>query len=194
MRPLVALALCALALPVADVGAQKLPEPEIGFRAGMSRLTVDAFGGGTGRLTILSLPTSLFPSPGGVHFMFFLNDRFSLEPHLGYTRMSSDGNTSSLLMLALQPNYFFTAGAQRSGYLFGQLGLVREHDSFTGGNDTESQNFFALGVGYRRVVRRAVSTRYEVRFRRFNEGDGNPEMNEISLLFGLGVVIPRSGQ
>ena len=194
MRSTVRLALCAMTLPFAEAGAQRLPEPELGFRAGFSQLRSDDGAGGTDKISVVGIPGTMFINPGGIHFMFFVNEKVSLEPQLGYLRTSSNGSSSSLLFLALQPNYFFTAGALRSGYLFGQVGILRDTDSFSGTSNTDSQSLFGGGIGYRRVVRRVLSTRYEFRFRRFSaDGPGGFAVDEISLLVGLGVVIPRSG-
>ena len=193
MRSLLA-AVSAVTLLAAAAGAQRLPEPEIGFRAGFTRLSIDDGLGGTETVNILALPGAIFLSPGGVHAMFFVTPKFSLEPQLGFIRTSDGDASSSLLFLALQPNFFFSADAKRSGYVFGTVGVLRDTDSFGGSSNTDSQNLFGAGIGYRRVVRNVLATRYEFRFRRFSaEGPGAEPINEIGLLVGLGVVIPRSG-
>lgn len=194
MRTSAKLALCAMTLPFAIAGAQRVPESELGFRAGFSQLSSDNGAGGTDKVNVIAIPGAIFLSPGGVHFMFFLNDKVSLEPQFGFIRSSSSGSSSSLMYLALQPNYFFSAGAQRSGYIFGQVGILRDTDSFGGTSNTDTQNVFGGGIGYRRVLRRVVSTRYEFRFRRFSaDGPGGTALDELSVLVGLGVVIPRGG-
>ena len=185
--------LLSLALPL-SLGAQarSLPEPEIGFRAGWARLTMDDGLGGTDKVSFFTLPGVVFASPGGVHFTLFLTEKFALEPQLGYMRSSSGGFTSSLMFVALQPQYFLGPDARRAPYIFGQLGLLRDADSGGGASNTDSQNVLGAGIGYRKVLRRVIATRYEFRLRRFSaDGPGGTETNEIAILFGLGAVIPR---
>lgn len=192
MRSLLA-ALSAATLLAAGAGAQRLPEPEIGFRAGYTRLSMDDGAGGTDKVSVVSLPGAMFLSPGGIHVMFFMTPRLSLEPQFGFIRTSNDGASSSLLYLALQPNYFLARDPRRAPYIFGLVGVLRDTDSFGGSSNTDSQNLFGGGIGYRHVVRNVIATRYEFRFRRFSaDGPGGQELNEIGLLVGLGVVIPRA--
>ena len=194
MRTTVVSALLTITLAVAAAGAQSMPEPELGFRAGFTRLSSDDGAGGTQTVNIISVPGMMFLSPGGIHYMFFLNEKVSLEPQLGFMRTSNDGASSSLLFLALQPNLFLGPDARRSAYVFGTLGVLRDTDSFGGSSNTDTQNLFGGGIGYRRVVRNVLATRYEFRFRRFSaDGPGGEALNEIGLLVGLGVVIPRRG-
>lgn len=192
MRLMLVAVLLGVTLSAADAGAQRLPEPEIGFRAGYTRLSMDDGAGGTDRVNVISLPGSMFLSPGGVHVMFFVNEKVSLEPQFGFIRTSNGDASSSLLFLALQPNLFLGSDARRAPYIFATVGLLRDSDSFGGSSNTDTQNLFGGGIGYRRVVRNVLSTRYEFRFRRFSaDGPGGQELNEIGLLVGLGVVIPR---
>jgi hypothetical protein len=193
MRSTVVAGLLAVALSAAGAGAQRLPEPEFGFRAGYTRLSMDDGVGGTEKVNAISVPGAIFLSPGGLHFMFFMTPRVSLEPQLGYIRTSSGDASSSLLFLALQPNLFFGTDVRRSGYVFATIGLLRDTDSFGNTSNADTQNIFGGGIGYRRVVRNVLATRYEFRFRRFSaDGPGGDEVNEVGLLIGLGVVIPRA--
>ena len=185
--------LLSLALPL-SLGAQtrSIPEPEIGFRAGFARLSVDDGLGGTDRVTLVALPGAVFASPGGIHWTVFLTEKLAIEPQFGYIRTSTGGFASSLMFLALQPQYFLGPDARRAPYLFAQVGILRDTDSGGGSTNTDSQNVFGGGIGYRKVLRRVVATRYELRFRRFSaDGPGGEELNEVALLFGLGMVIPR---
>ncbi len=185
----------SLVLPL-TLGAQarSIPEPEIGFRAGWARLSVDNGLGGTDHVSIISLPGALFVNPGGIHFTFFLTEKLAFEPQLGYLRSSSDGFASSLMFLAIQPQYFLRPDARRAPYVFAQVGILRDTDSGGGASNTDTQNVFGGGVGYRKVLRKVIATRYELRFRRFSaDGPGGEELNEVALLFGLGMVIPRGG-
>ena len=191
MRATFASALLAITLVAVPAGAQSNPEPEIGFRYGYTRLSADNGFGTTDKLNVIALPGMMFLSPGGIHAMFFVNPKVSLEPQLGFLRTSEGDASSSLLFLALQPNFFLGPDARRAPYVFATLGLVRESDSFGGTSDSDTQNMFGGGIGYRRVLRNVVATRYELRFRRFSS-DGGMEINEIGLQMGLGVVIPRS--
>jgi hypothetical protein len=194
MRTTFVSALLGVTLSAAGAGAQRLPEPEFGFRAGFTRLSADDGAGGTEKLNILSFPGTMFLSPGGLHLMFFITEKVSLEPQIGLLRTSSDDASETLLFLALQPNLFLGPDARRAPYLFATAGLLRQSDSFGGSGNTETQNVFGGGIGYRRVVRNVLATRYEFRFRRFSaDGPGGDEINEIGLLVGLGVVIPRRG-
>jgi hypothetical protein len=193
MRSIVAAAVVSLALSAADAGAQRLPEPELGFRVGYTRLSADDGFGNTEKLNIISVPGMMFLSPGGIHFMFFVTEKVSLEPQLGFLRTSEGDASSSLLFLALQPNLFLGSDARRAPYIFATVGLLRDSDSFSGSSNTDTQNVFGGGIGYRRVVRNVLSTRYELRLRRFSaDGPGGQEINEIGVLVGLGVVIPRA--
>ena len=193
MRSTCAVSLLAITLMAADAGAQRLPEPELGFRVGYTRLSADDGFGNTEKLNVIAIPGMMFLSPGGIHFMFFVTEKVSLEPQLGLLRTSEGDASSSLLFLALQPNFFLGSNARRAPYIFATVGLVRESDSFSGSSNTETQNVFGGGIGYRRVVRNVLSTRYELRLRRFSaDGPGGQEINEIGLLVGLGVVIPRA--
>lgn len=192
MRSTLVPALIALTLSANQVEAQRLPEPEIGFRAGFTRLSRDLGVSGTETLNVVALPGALFLSPGGIHFMMFVTPKVSLEPQVGFLRTSDEDASSSLLFLALQPNFFFGDSADRSGYIFANLGLLRESDSFGGTSASQTQNMFGLGLGYRRVLRRVVSTRYEVRYRQISNDPGEA-IREFGMLFGLGFVIPRAG-
>ena len=187
--------LLALAFPVSIAAqARSTPESEIGFRAGFARLSMDDGLGGTDRVTHIALPGVVFASPGGVHWTLFMTEKLAIEPQLGYIRTSSDGFASSLMFLALQPQYFLRPDARRAPYLFAHVGILRDTDSGGGSTNTDSQNVFGGGVGYRKVLRRVIATRYELRFRRFSaDGPGGEELNEVALLFGLGMVIPRGG-
>jgi hypothetical protein len=176
-----------------SVGAQSrsLPEPEIGFRAGWARLSFDDGVGGTSKVSFFTLPGAVFAAPGGVHFTLFLNEKFALEPQLGFIRSSTEGFSSSLVFLALQPQYFLGPDARRASYVFGQLGMLLDSDGGSGASSTETQNVFGGGIGYRKVLRRVIATRYELRMRRLS-GEGE-KTTEIALLFGFGAVIPRAG-
>lgn len=193
MRSTLVAALLAISVSATGAGAQRLPEPEVGFRAGYTRLSMDNGSGGTDRVNMMSLPGSMFLSPGGVHVMFFVTEKVSLEPQFGFIRTSDGDASSSLLFLALQPNLFLGSDARRAPYIFATVGLLRDTDSFGGSSNTDTQNLFGGGIGYRRIVRNVLATRYEFRFRRFSaDGPGGQELNEIGLLVGLGVVIPRA--
>ena len=182
----------SLALPLSLVAQTRtLPEPEIGFRAGFARISMDDGAGGTDRVSFLTLPGAVLASPGGIHFTLFVSEKVALEPQLGFIRSSSSGFSSSLMFLALQPQLFLGPDARRAAYLFGHIGLLREANS--GGGGSESQNVLGAGIGYRKVLRRVIATRYELRIRRFGENGPTGEATELALLFGFGAVIPRSG-
>lgn len=185
----------SLALPL-SLGAQprSIPQSEIGIRAGWASVSSDDGAGGTNTVTFLALPGAVFAMPGGIHFSFFVTEKFALEPQFGYIRSSGDGFSSSLMFVGLQPQYFLLSDARRAPYLFAQVGILRDTDSAGGSSNTDSQTAFGGGIGYRKVLRRVIATRYELRVRRFSaDGPGGQELNEVALLFGLGAVIPRSG-
>lgn len=194
MRSMTRLALFALTLPtMAAAQSRTLPEHEIGVRGGWARLSQDDGVGGTDKLSTISIPGALFISPGGLHWTFFLTEKLALEPQFAYIRSSSEGFSSSIMFLALQPELFLGPDARRAPYVFAHFGVMRDTDSGGGTSDTDSQNVFGGGVGYRKVVKKVVATRYELRFRRFGaDVPGGAETNEIAILFGLGFVIPRS--
>ena len=194
MRSISRFALLSLALPMVAIAQPKtVPESEIGIRGGWARLTSDDGAGGTDRVNVIAIPGAVFVSPGGIHWTFFLNEKLALEPQFGYIRSSNGGFSSSLMFLGLQPELFLQPDARKAPYLFAQVGILRDTDSGGGSSNTDSQNVFGGGVGYRKVLRRVVATRYELRFRRFSaDGPGGVELNEVALLFGLGFVIPRS--
>ena len=186
--------LVLLAVPLSlSAQARSIPESEIGFRAGWARLTSDDGAGGTDKVSIIAIPGAVFSSPGGIHFTFFLTEKLALEPQFGYIRTSSNGFSSSLMFVGIQPQYFLGTDARRAPYLFAHVGILRDTDSGGGASNTDSQNAFGGGIGYRKVLRRVIATRYELRFRRFSaDGPGGQELNEVALLFGLGALIPRS--
>jgi hypothetical protein len=195
MRAPLTLALVAVLVPTLATSQSPPanPEPEIGFRAGWARLSQeDPSGGGSETINTISIPGSSFFLGNGIHFTFFLAPQFALEPQLGYMRFSQSGESQSFTFLGLQPEYYLTAGAQRSAYFFGQIGMLRQHESFSGGSDSESRNIFGGGLGYRRVIREALAMRYEVRLRRIAEGDFDPAITEIGILIGVGAVIRRA--
>jgi hypothetical protein len=197
MRAIVRLVTAALVFPLAAAAqnaapATQSPEPEIGFRAGISRVTEP---GGSGfpdqTLTVITVPSTSLFFANGIFATFFLSPRVAIQPQFGLLRQSDDNSSSTLTFLAFQPELFFNPGGT-GGYAFGQVGVLRSSSSFDGGgSDSENNTTFGVGIGYRSVIRRSLALRYEARLRRLNDADGGDPLTEIGLMLGVAAVIPR---
>lgn len=188
MRLSLKLALLLLIESSVASAQQKLPGIEIGFRGGWAQVKAkDSFS--EEKSTAVAVPTGFFGPVSGIHATFFVSPRFALEPQFGLMRFSSNGNTFSLTMLAVQVMGFLAADAEHSPYVFGHFVTVQEAST---GLASESHNGVGAGFGYRTVVRKSLGLRSELRVEHRKES--GTTINEIALLFGVGAVLgPKGG-
>ncbi len=169
------LALAATLAAAMTAAAQEKPGPEVGITTSLSVLS-----GGGESLTVFSLPGGGFWPQAVVYGTFFPSSSFAVEPQLGYSLISSGGDTESFGIGALQLEWFPGDDAAASPYLFGHAAL-----QFTLGGGTNATPAFGGGIGYRKAVAEHVAIRVEGRYRRWVEGD----LNDFTASFGFGVIL-----
>lgn len=165
----------AMVLAVTAVPARAQAKVELG--ASLANLTV---GLGDNDGTFFGIPSSLFGilSPG-VYASIFATPQISIDPKIGLAVFSGDGDTSHILNLGVQANYFTKGTDVSSPYVFGDVGLISATDS-------DSVNTFGGGVGYRKLLGDRLALRADGRITHFSDGGGNNLSFTLSLggLFG----------
>lgn len=166
-----ATAAATLAFAATAASAQN-PQPiELGVDAGVT------IGLGDNSATVINIPAQALRAG------FPIGTRTSLEPKLGMTIISGEGDTFTTYQGELGLLYSLGSGRypgayQRAGlYVRPFLGIV----GFSG-SGSESNGYIGGGLGYKMPLLSRLSARYEANFsHQFGDGDGNA----IGLLAGL---------
>ena len=148
------------------------PRPlELGIDAGV------AIGLGDNSVTVISIPAQDF------RVGFPISPRVSLEPKVGITIITGEGDTftsyrGELGLLYHLGSSRYPGAYQRAGvYVRPFLGIV----GFSDGN-SDSAGLLGIGLGWKHPLVSRLSTRLEANFaHQFGDGDAN----EIGLLAGL---------
>lgn len=116
---------------------------------------------------------------------FMLTPVMTLEPSLGFVRLSNDG--SSLSTLALDVSLLYHLGASRAArqfYLRPVVGLQRAsfHDDDLDVNESETDLNLGIAGGMKVPLMDRVGARFEVEFRNYMS---DPSTSAINLNFGL---------
>lgn len=116
---------------------------------------------------------------------FMLTPVMTLEPSLGFVRLSNDGSSFSTLALDLSLLYHLSASrAARQFYLRPVVGLQRVSISDDDLDVSESETDLNLGLagGMKVPLLDRVGARFEVEFRNYMS---DPSMSALNLNFGL---------
>jgi hypothetical protein len=117
---------------------------------------------------------------------FWLSDRFSVEPRIGYT-LRSNGGTDHRLNLGLNGLVFLSQSAERvRGY--GVIGAGWIWSNFEGAG-ANSDFSVGAGAGLWLPMTAQLATRLEGRYDRIFRGGGADAGNVITLLVGLSFTV-----
>ena len=179
MRTLAALLSCTL-LGTTIAPAQTKPGVEIGTTLGVTILS--RFGTST---TYIGIPVGLGPAAQpSIYATIFASHSVTIEPQVGFARVSSNGATRTFVDVAAQLGYWFTPGQKESAYLAASL-AYQDVSSSSSIATTEA----GLGgeIGYRIRVGTGFAIRFTARYRRWLSDFG--DFNEFGVAMGLGGLI-----
>ena len=166
-----ATAIAALAFAGTAATAQNPSPIELGLDAGIT------IGLGDNSFTVIDIPAQ------SLRAGFPIGTRTSLEPKLGMTIITGDGDTFTTYQAEIGLLYHLGSsrypGAYHRAGLFVRpfLGIV----GFSNGN-SESNGYAGAGLGFKMPLLSRLSARYEANFaHQFGDGDAN----QIGLLAGL---------
>ena len=158
-------AIAALALSASAATAQTSRPLELGVDAGVT------VGLGDNAVTVVDIPAQAF------RIGFPMTSNISLEPKLGLTLISGEGDTFSSYLAEL--GLLYHLNTMRSGtYLRPFVGL----SGFSAGDNDETHGIIGAGVGIKVPLRDRIGSRFEANFAHLF-GDGR--FNQIGLLAGL---------
>ncbi|MDQ6718660.1 MAG: porin family protein [Gemmatimonadota bacterium] len=168
------LAGCALsAVIVTSAAAQQRQLPaELGIDAGIS------IGFDTPRATVVSVPQP------AIRIGFFMTDRVSIEPRVGFQSIHDDLGTLSQyraevgLLLHAENNPI-----GRGLYARPFVGLV----GTSGGGSSDTQTFLGAGMGLNVPFSNRFASRLEVNYSHMTAPAGGSAANSLGVLFGLSV-------
>ena len=167
----IASAVATLAFAATAAGAQSPTPIELGVDAGVT------IGLGDNSVTVIDIPAQALRAG------FPIGTRTSLEPKLGMTIISGDGDTFTTYQAEL--GLLYHLGSSRYPGAYHRAGLyVRPFLGIVGfsGDGSDSNGYLGAGVGYKVPLLSRLSARYEANFsHQFGDGDGNA----IGLLAGL---------
>lgn len=163
----------ALAALATSAGAQqqKLPA-ELGIDAGIS------IGFDSPRATVVSIPEP------AVRIGFFVTDRVSVEPRIGFQSVHDDLGTVS--QYTAQVGVLFHADNNPIGrglYARPFVGLV----GASGGGSSDTQTFLGAGMGLKVPFSNRFASRLEVNYSHMTAPKGGSAANSLGILFGLSV-------
>ncbi len=164
-------AVASLAFAATAASAQS-PQPiELGLDAGVT------IGLGDNSTTVIDIPAQALRAG------FPIGTRTSLEPKLGLTVISGDGDTFTTYTAEL--GLLYSLGSNRYPGAYQRAGLyVRPFLGIVGysGSGSDSNGYAGAGLGYKIPLLSRLSARYEANFaHQFGNGDAN----QIGLLAGL---------
>lgn len=171
MRKQFSLAIAAIAFVSASSGAQNPSPIELGIDAGIT------IGLGDNSFTVIDIPAQALRAG------FPMGRRTSLEPKLGMTVISGDGDTFTTYQAEV--GLLYHLGSSRYPGAYHRAGLyVRPFLGIVGfsGNGSESNGYAGAGLGWKHPILSRLSSRFEANFgHQFGDGDSN----QIGLLAGL---------
>ncbi len=163
----ITVALAALSLSASVAAAQTSNPLELGIDAGVT------IGLGDNSVTVVDIPAQAF------RVGFVMGPRVSIEPKLGLTLISGDGDTFTSYRGEVGLLYHLARTRMRSGtYVRPFVGLT----GFSGGTADETHGLIGAGVGLKVPLRDRIGSRFEANFAH-TFGDGS--FNQIGLLAGL---------
>jgi hypothetical protein len=167
----VACAALAATASMASAQQAKLPA-ELGVDAGVT------IGFDTPRVTTVSIPVP------AIRFGFFVNDRVSIEPKLGFQSVHDNAGTSTAFSAQVGALFHFeNAPVGRGLYARPFVGLVGE--KATGYSETRS--VFGAGLGVKEAFADKFASRLEVNYSRMSAVKDEPAVNSLGILFGISV-------
>jgi hypothetical protein len=169
--------LVAIACLPASAFAQT-PRVELGASLANAIIGIDDDDTGT----VFGVPSGGFGLMNpGVYGSFFVLPRLALEPQIGLVVASFGGETSHLVNVAGQVNYFFSDTSRAAMYVLGSAGVF---DASGGGTNPKT---VSAGVGYRMPVGQNLSFRLDGRYARFIiDDDGS---NTLAFTFSIGGIL-----
>jgi hypothetical protein len=170
------LAVLAVAYPAAAQGTRRV---EVG--ASLVNLMI-VFPEQGDKSVLFGIPSGSYGllSPS-VYAAFFATPRVTIEPQAGLLFVSTGGNTTHVVNLAGQVDYFLNGSDVSSPYAFGAVGLVMISNADT----TPKQ--VGGGAGYRMRVGDRLVLRIEGRYTHFTAGEGNA----LGFSFSFGGIFGR---
>jgi hypothetical protein len=183
MRTVAALLSCSL-LGATIVAAQEKPGAEIGTSLGVTILSQS----GTS-VTHIGIPAGLGPvAQPSIYATIFVSPSVTIEPQVGFSRISSSGATLTFVDLAGQLGYWFTPRQKASAYLAASLAYQSLSQSSPFGGTTKNSGPGAGGeIGYRIKVGTGFAVRLTARYRRWFSDF--KDLNEFGFAIGLGGLI-----
>lgn len=131
--------------------------------------------------------TGPFTGLGGGTFAagFYLSPAVAFEPTVALSRLSSDGESLTVLNLGLAMPYYLKGGWGRQGaYLAPKLA----YNAFSAGDESESQVALGLGIGAKTPLNDMAAFRFQVNFEYGFESD-LPSTTSFGVFFGLSVFL-----
>lgn len=128
-----------------------------------------------------------FTGMGGGTFAagFYLSPAVAFEPTLAFSRLSSDGESLTVLNLGIAMPYYLKAGWGRYGTYFAPR---LTYNSFSVDDESESQITLGLGLGTKTSLNDLAAFRFQVNFDYGFEGD-LPSTTSFGVFFGLSVFL-----
>ncbi len=160
------------------VAGQDRVKAEIGTALGLPV----AFGNG-GSLVSAGVPGGGVLGTPSMYATIFATPAVTLEPQLGFTLLSGDGETIMATKLITQVGFLFTPGARGSGYFAPNLGFM-----VASGNGTATSWAPGAALGYWAPVGNSIGLRIEGVYRRWFGGLIS-DVNDVSLRLAVGALL-----
>lgn len=164
-------ALLAASASIAGAQQRQLPA-ELGADAGV------AIGFDTPRVTVVQIPIP------AVRLGYFINDRVSVEPKLGFESIHDNAGTVSDFSAQVGVLFHFENNpVGRGAYARPFVGLLGEKST----GYSETRTVFGGGLGLKEPFASRFASRLEVNYSHASAVSDEPATNSLGILFGISV-------
>ncbi len=157
------------------------PLVEIGTYAGLSIISPDD--ADEDNIVSVGIPGGGLLSQPMVFASFFPRPKVAVEPQLNFSRVSSDGESVTILGLEGRVAYLFAGAHTNSPYVSGHGALL--HTSFDEVSDTNWG--VGVSVGNRQLIQKTLVVKFEAGYRHWF--DEETAANEFTVRVGIAAVL-----
>jgi hypothetical protein len=169
----------SLMAAVAPASAQSSKGVELG--ASLMNLSVVKPDGGRSTQTLFGMPSGMLGISGpGVYATFFVSQHIGIEPQAALWFRSVGANSSHVVNIAGQLDYFTAGHAESSPFIFASVGVIDFSDAPT------NPKTVGAGLGYRKRMGGRLCIRVDGRYNHLTDDGGNMFAFNVSIggLFG----------
>ena len=165
---------------------------EIGTQFGVSRITSSDDSGSS--ITYARLPSGtvldIGSAPTSLYATWFPSKQFAIGPEFSLGITSADEEDVTIFHLGGRASYFLHSHSVSSPYVLGRIS--RTTFSISDTEEAATVTSFGGGLGYQWRIGAAFVFRVEGQYQRLLLSDSDDDLNEFSLIFGIGTRFGNS--